>query len=115
MRGRAWVEINPENKIIRIFKNRQRAVTSEAFEDDRVREYSRKDAIGEIRKAVFERSKGICEFCGNYLTEQTGDLHEQLARGLGGEISLENSVFICRGCHKAQHPEKQLRFGETSG
>jgi 5-methylcytosine-specific restriction endonuclease McrA len=107
MRGRVWVEIQ-NAKIVRIFKNRKAAVLS----GQATIEYSRKDAVAEIRKAVFNMAKGFCKYCGKYVPWGTGHMHEEKHRGEGGEISIYNSVWTCYNCHKREHPEKSLRFGE---
>jgi 5-methylcytosine-specific restriction endonuclease McrA len=107
MRGRVWCEVQ-NAKIIRIFKTRKAAVLS----GQAVIEYPRKDAVAEIRREVFKLAEGFCKYCGKYVPWESGHMHEQIHRGEGGEISIYNSTWACYNCHKNEHPEKQLRFGE---
>lgn len=60
-------------------------------------------AVSAIRKQVFARSKGYCEYCGANLGEG-GHMHETVSRGRGGLISLTNCVAICAECHRKEHP-----------
>jgi hypothetical protein len=69
------------------------------------------DAVGSIRHQIFVRSKGYCELCSVIITEKS-HMHEQQHRGKGGEISLDNSVFICYSCHRNAHKDRRVRFGE---
>jgi len=116
MRGRVFVELQ-NGSIIRIFRNSATAVLSKAWEERRVEEYPRREAVQCIRAKVFKDREGLCKYCGKYApfdgdVYSRGHLHEELPRGRGGEISIFNSVWACYDCHKHQHPEKQLRFGE---
>jgi hypothetical protein len=46
---------------------------------------------------------GTCECgCGQRANNYTGRLepHEQLSRGRGGKLSLENSIMVLRSCHR---------------
>lgn len=79
-----------------------------------IAEVSRKYAVGEIRRQVFERAAGHCERCDARITEQTGHMHEKLERGRGGEISVENSVALCPKCHLGKtgvHANHYPQFG----
>lgn len=115
MRGRVYVETE-NGEIIRIFRNPGSAMNSPAWDEKRVKEYPRKDAVSSIRKQVFDRSKNKCEYCGNFITWKF-HLHEKTARGKGGEISLENCVAICAACHilrkDSAHGDRRTRFGEN--
>jgi hypothetical protein len=107
-----WVEVNDSNATVRIFRNRSAA---NAFGQERIAEQNRFEAVAEIRHQIFLRSKGFCELGGEPITEASGHLHEQIHRGKGGEISLENSVFICYDCHlgpMGAHRDRRVRFGE---
>jgi|ERR1700728_142771 len=96
-----FVEINPEtSKIIRIFKNSHLALS---FPQEIVKQSLRNFAVGEIRSQIVERATkedGVhCEYCDRWLTSQTGHMHEKQFKGKGGEVSLENGVFLCYECH----------------
>lgn len=68
------------------------------------------DAVEAIRHQLFVRSQGKCEKCGGHVDEENGHMHEQKWRGRGGEISLENSLFICPECHQFAHKERNPRW-----
>lgn len=105
----AYVEVD-DSRFIRIFKSRASANAS--GQEWVVVEYS--FAVKRIRHHLFVRSNGYCELCGDFLTESAGHMHEQKHRGKGGEISLENSVFICPTCHKHAHADRNPRFTKKS-
>jgi 5-methylcytosine-specific restriction endonuclease McrA len=73
-------------------------------------ELDRNTAVSEIRHHIFVRSGGECEHCGVPVTESSGHMHEKQHRGKGGEISIENSVFICAKCHQHQHKDRNPRW-----
>ena len=101
-----WVELGNLGQVVRIFKNKQAAC---AFHGH-VFQVPYFIAVGEIRHQLWLRCKGVCELCGDVLTEKSGHMHEQKHRGQGGEISLANSVFICPTCHKAAHHDRNPRW-----
>lgn len=76
------------------------------------------DAIEDIRRQVFARSDGDCEFCGATITWNTMHQHERISRGEGGEVSVANCVALCYQCHigrkDSEHGDRRPRFGETS-
>lgn len=101
-----FVEIDESEAILRILNNTRDAM---ALPAERVRQYPKAYAVKQIRDFVFNRSKdddGIscCERCGRSLTEFTGHMHErhpkgERVNGVYGEVSRDNSVFICANCH----------------
>lgn len=121
------VEIDPETKsVIRIFSSSKKAY---GFEPERVTELPRTEAIARIRKQVWERCAGKCEFCSKNIIEDGPlwlrmHLHELIPRGkydtetqTFGEYSLTNSVGICQKCHEEDergHANRKLRFGEVT-
>lgn len=118
MRGRVFVEYDATGQICRIFRHRRNAVVSAAWEEKRIHEYPRKDAVEFIRKRTFDIAEGHCKYCGKYCSWEVGEMHEELPRGKGGEISIYNSVWSCHDCHtgpSGQHKARQTRFGETDG
>lgn len=50
------------------------------------------------RKALYERCKGSCEFCGGVLPESWAAHHRKL-RSQGGKDDLENVVALHHECH----------------
>jgi hypothetical protein len=110
-----WVEMGGECgqvlRVQKIFRSRKAAIVSHAL----LATMPRAAAVSEIRHQLYERSKGNCELCGDIVTEQSAHMHERKHRGRGGEISLENSVFICYACHlgpRGAHGARRPRFGE---
>jgi len=87
------------NKAIRIFRGFPKASDAGCHWT----QMDRAEAVAAIRKQVFVRAKGMCDYCGGNLG-QGGHMHEKKSRGRGGEISLANCVAICAGCHRSEHP-----------
>ena len=117
MRGRVLVEYDADGQICRIFRNHRTAVLSAAWEEKRVAEYPRKDAVSIIRKRVYDLAESLCVYCGKHCSWEVGEMHEEVSRGQGGEISIYNSVWSCHQCHtgpEGQHKERKTRFGETN-
>lgn len=50
------------------------------------------------RKALYERCKGMCEFCGGVLPESWAAHHRKL-RSQGGKDDIENVVALHHECH----------------
>lgn len=93
-----FVEVE-DGKIIRILRT-----TAEAWRlpAERVQQWPRSEAVKAIREQVFDRSKGECEDCGRRVTKMTGEMHERIPKGKGGEVSLANSCFLCYYCHQGR-------------
>src|SRR5690242_13542684 len=99
-----WTELGPSGLVIRIFKSVKAAFRS--FGPKAFMKYG--TAVGQVRHQLWTRCRGFCEDCGSPVTEQSGHMHEKRKRGLGGEISLDNSKFICAACHTHSHPERRI-------
>ena len=96
-----FVELDPETELpTRIFKCTKKALKADPLY---VMKMDRGKAVGMIRIQVIAkaiRQKAIlCQLCGAVVTETTGEMHEVLPRGKGGEISLDNCIYICYNCH----------------
>lgn len=110
--AKVYVEVSKETGLpIRIFKCTKKALASDPLY---VTQMEKRLAVASIRSQVVERAKRknliLCEFCGTPLTEETGQMHEVVSRGDGGEISLDNSRFICSECHigkTGEHGDRQ--------
>lgn len=108
-----WVELAlyDSGRFVRIFKNKKSAF----FSGSPIRKEYREDAVKNIRHQLFQRSGGFCEICGSVVTESSGQMHEKFQhRGKGGEISLENSVFVCATSHKYDHRDRNPRWSKKS-
>ena len=98
-----WVRvlIGAEGRPVRIFRDRQWL----NFPAGQVVEMTKAGAVGSIREQVFEFSRnpltGLfeCTNCGRIITYKSGEMHERVPRGKGGEQSLENCEALCRQCH----------------
>lgn len=102
-----WVEFD-NDRIIRIFRNRKAAADSISPIAPANVTYA--FAVKCIRFELWLRCGGFCELCGELVTQSSGQMHEQKWRGKGGEISLENSVFICAKTHKLEHKDRSPQF-----
>ena len=114
MRDTVLVEKNPQGLAIRIFRGSYTAFVPGMIVD--TMDY--RQAVGEIRHQLFLRSEGFCELCGDIVLESSGHMHEVKHRGKGGEISLDNSVFVCAKTHAFEHRDRSPRFtkkGLTKG
>ena len=70
--------------------------------EETIQQWPRSEAVKTIRDQVFARSGGECEDCGARVTKVTGEMHERLPRGKGGEISMTNCCFLCHACHQGR-------------
>ncbi len=96
-----YVEIDPETELpIRILKTNLQVVN---LDPEVLRQMARSVAVNYIRLQIIARAirnkKILCEYCGSILTSETGHMHEKIPKGKGGEVSLDNCVFICPRCH----------------
>jgi hypothetical protein len=87
-----WAQIGDDGKAVRIIKHL-------AGGYGRVECLALSTAVGEIRRKIWERDKRRCTHCGNTVTWQSMEMHERIWRGRGGEVSVENGVTLCAGCH----------------
>ena len=110
MRDTVLVEKNAQGLAIRIFRGSHASFILGMIVDTIVDTMDYRQAVKEIRHALFVRSKGYCELCGDLVLEDSGHMHEQKHRGKGGEISLANSVFICAKTHRREHADRNPRF-----
>lgn len=96
-----YVEIDPKTELpVRILRTNKDAL---ALPAELVRQMAKSVAVGYIRKQVIDRARYkqfiLCEFCGATINEFVGEMHEVVPKGKGGEVSLDNSRFICHDCH----------------
>jgi len=108
LRDTVLVEKNWQGLAIRIFRGSHAAFVHGMIVD--TMEY--KQAVGQIRHQLFIRSGGYCELCGDIVLESSGHMHETKHRGQGGEISLENSVFICAKTHRLEHKDRNPHWSK---
>lgn len=100
-------EINDRGEAVRIFRT---VKASFLLPVESVAEFTKALAVGQIRRQVFARAgctphqAGNCEWCGSSIfwssgSYNSGEMHEVVPKGRGGEVSIANSVAICRNCH----------------
>jgi hypothetical protein len=112
---KAICEIGPDGQAVRIFQNRKASALYEVDHPTakvKLRFYT--EAVGQIRRKVFERDDYSCCHCGEVVRWErgfwnSGELDERKARGLcevgedghyhSGEISVDNCVTLCHRCH----------------
>jgi hypothetical protein len=112
-----WVELafEPPHLPVRIFRSSDDAMAryAEIKEDVFVQETFYEVAVEQIRHQIWERTQGLCEFCGAIITEKTMHMHEKQWRGKGGEISLTNSFGVCYKCHEIEHEERNPKWQKS--
>jgi len=112
-----WVERAPLGRaIIRIFRGSHSPDWQKANECGLVSLVPKFDAVSEIRKQIWQRCAGNCEWCGKRIREsgslyERGHMHEKIPKGNGGEVSLDNGIFLCYNCHiNVAHGDRRPRF-----
>jgi hypothetical protein len=91
------------NGPVRIFRDKQWL----DFPPELVQIMDRAVAVKNIRLQVFERAFNVdiwnaeCERCGRGITWDTMEMHEQVPKGKGGEVALNNCEALCINCHTA--------------
>jgi 5-methylcytosine-specific restriction endonuclease McrA len=112
-----FVQVNKNEIPIRIFRTQSAALKHEPYSE--VRRWPKGEAVKEIRKQVVARAKGDCEYCGARVTPNTGQMHEDIFKGNGGEVSVSNGVFLCSGCHTgradSEHGDRRWQTSATKG
>jgi hypothetical protein len=124
MKKMAYIELKNEIPI-RIFRTKKSAMfynarlATDSNLNSKIIPFSRVDAVRMIRSTIFNIQGGRCLWCGKLLTRDSAQMHEQISRSKGGEISLENSIILCYNCHQGSrdsaHGNRRLRFGEEDG
>jgi len=100
------VEVNLQGDPIRIFRTVKDSLQVDV---ESVQEVPKAYAVGAIRRQVFARAGctphqiGECEWCGRNISWETGEMHEKVFKGKGGEVSVVNSVAICHECHQGKN------------
>jgi len=118
-RNAAWIE-RIDGKIVRIFRSTHGDDWKRAMEARTLETCPKKDAVGAIRGQIWKRCHGRCEWCGKTVTEsgplwKRGHMHEQVPKGNGGAVSLDNSVMLCENCHLGvAHGNRIPMFSKSS-
>ena len=111
MGTKVWCQTSGEGETstaVRLFKSKKAAFAS----GEAVWFVSRTWAVSSIRHQIWLRCRGACEKCTAPVNENSGEMHEKKHRGKGGEISIDNSIFICRECHQHEHRERNPRWSK---
>lgn len=110
---KAWVELGPDRKAVRIFKNKKSAVRCIRWPEF-VSYVLRAVAVTEIRRKIWDRDKHTCTHCGAIVTWYVMQMHERIWRGRGGEISVDNGTTLCENCHQhdevAGHGKRKIKW-----
>jgi len=109
----AMVELGQNGLPCRIFRSAKLAAQSK----EPTYWMLRATAVRLIREQAYERSGGVCEHCKrNLVTWDSGELHEVQPKGMTnfvlGEVSLENSEFWCRFCHRGAHANRRPQWSK---
>ncbi len=107
-RNTVWIE-RVNGVIRRIFRSTHGPDWERALEARTLETCPKKDAVGAIRKQIWQRCAGNCEWCGKRITEngplwKRMHMHEKIPKGSGGEVSLDNCVGLCQNDHE-NNPE----------
>jgi 5-methylcytosine-specific restriction endonuclease McrA len=112
-RNTIWIE-RVGGKVVRIFKGTHSEDWKQALEAGTLETCPRRDAVSAIWESLWVRAAGKCEYCGVRITRTgwtKGEMHEEIHRSLGGEISLVNSKMVCKPCHRdTAHGDRKLRW-----
>lgn len=111
MANRVLCEIDPQSKkLIRILRH---GGTALFLKPEQVVELPKVEAISQIRRQVFEISRGECRNCSRAITWNF-HMHEQKPKGRGGEVSVTNSVALCADCHLNQeHGDRKPQWSKA--
>ena len=104
------VQLGEEGQPVRIFRDKSWRLLPE----DEVAWISKEEAVTEIRRQVFEKTKDDngyyhCHDCGKPTNWLSGEMHEVVPKGKGGEVSVDNSICLCNNCHTGA---KNSRHGD---
>jgi 5-methylcytosine-specific restriction endonuclease McrA len=72
----------------------------------RLTRYKWKKRVSEI----MERDGHRCRICGT--NQGLADVHHIIKRSQGGGDDADNLMTLCRRCHNAKHPEKQVMWSK---
>lgn len=110
-----YVELDDSGQILGVITHKK----SIQLPDANVKQLPKAEAVREIRKKVFERSKGLCEWCGQNIIWNSFEMHETTFKSDGGMVSLENSVALCHQCHQGRedsaHGDRRWQTGIRDG
>lgn len=123
-----WAEVDDQGDPVRILKHAKQRLQ---LPDDKVKEFSSAEAVRSIRLKVFGRAgctpevAGACESCGRAIIWErghfsSGEMHEVIPKGKtvfsgpGGEVSITNSVALCRSCHTGKDGAHGNRHWQTA-
>lgn len=57
-----------------------------------------------LKQYVYQRDKGICQYCGNPTPYEDSHCHHILELSENGTNHPSNLKTLCRDCHKIRHP-----------
>lgn len=108
------VELGEDGTPVRIFRRDKRWLEV-PFE--RIAWRQKAEAVGIIRRKVFDRSKSRCEQCERFVTWESFEMHERIFKSRGGEVSMDNSIALCKSCHQtgpnAAHKDRRWQTAKV--
>jgi hypothetical protein len=69
---------------------------------------ARRELVADVRDQVIARERGLCRAWVDghrfpWCQRVGAEMHEIVARGAGGRVSLDNSILLCHACHEKRH------------
>lgn len=65
----------------------------------------RREFSVKVKKAAYERSKGICEICGLKILGHA-EFDHKIPLGLSGKSDMDNIACLCKKCHRIKTHEQ---------
>jgi hypothetical protein len=124
MVSKVWVELSAPGSgvAVAIYPSRKSAYEQvpperEFIPGELLMQMDRAKATKQIRDAIWERCKGVCELC---RTRRASEMHERQPRGKfvnghKGTVSVRNGVAACWPCHQGPggaHWDRRVRLAE---
>ena len=83
-------------------------------------EYLYGDDIGDRRREVYERAKGVCEVrtsphCQKAARWIDGEMHHKQGGLVGRNDDMENLLWSCLPCHRFEHKDRSPQFSNSNG
>ena len=93
------VEYGQLGNAVTIFKTERQALATKIPSGHYIIQVDRAEAVKDIRYQVLQRQRGKCLKCDGDISWNTMHMDEDVDRGKGGLISLNNCRGLCSDCH----------------
>jgi hypothetical protein len=78
--------------------------------EKRKKKAKNREWVSWVRERVFKREGHQCRVCG----KRAEEMHEIQFRSLGGIVSLNNSIAVCRPCHRDLQQHRMDVVGDNA-